>query len=609
MTRSNTEKDRTKRPESRWRFLLSFCASQRGGLSGILLITICNVAFTLGAPLYMSGILNEVSERGVSDQIFTHIPLYVAIYFGLRLAAMLCYYFLSQLAYRVSGRATLRLRQCVFRHVQKLPISYFDHLPSGKIASRICSDSTVIQNFYEQTLTSTVMVLIQLLLTLVSLCFVAWQLNLFIFFPILLVLPPCQIYFKRHIRKPIQEQRRCKAELSALTQESLSNIELVHALSAEDYCTEIFDRHNQTYLRNSLKGTILDASLTYNVVSQLEQYSIAGFLLFFGLGSLGLVPALPLGLLYLAIDYSSRVYNQLHSLASQVSQLERGLGAAEHILDVLGLEAEQEEGVLAQDGAPPASEAPCPIVEARQLHFAYTPEQPVLQGINFQLQEGQTLALVGDTGSGKTTLINLLQRFYTPSSGALYFRGQAIQDIPRQELRTKLALVQQDPFLLSSSIYENIRMGNPKISEADALEALEAIGAKELILRQGRELHSQLKENGQELSSGERQLISFARAFAHRPEVLILDEATAHIDSGSEQLLQDALGRLLKHQSSIVIAHRLSTIRNAEQILVLQQGKIIEQGTHEELLALKGHYVAMLESQSLQAQDELGNET
>lgn len=354
--------------------------------------------------------------------------------------------------------------------------------------------------------------------------------------------------------------------------------------------TREFDEMNETHYAYQRKLLVLDSAASFNLVNTIQLIMFAIFIFYFGTKSINTGAFVSAGTLYAFVDYLTKLFNPITSMVNQFSQLERSLVAGSRVFEVLDTPGEE------------VSRQTMPRYEGhvvfKDVSFAYKENEYVLRNISFEAERGETIALVGHTGSGKSSIMNLLFRFYDPSKGKIFIDGVDITTVPRQAIRRHMAIVLQDPYLFTGTVFSNISLNDPRLTREKAEEALRAVGGERVLGNLEKGMHEPVVEKGSTLSSGQRQLISFARALAFDPAILILDEATSNIDTETEEIIQHALDVLKKGRTTFMIAHRLSTIKNADRILVLEKGVIKEQGTHDELLAQGGIYAQMYQMQA-----------
>jgi ABC-type multidrug transport system fused ATPase/permease subunit len=472
----------------------------------------------------------------------------------------------------------------MFAHLQRLSLSFFDRTEVGRVMSRLQSDVAVLETMLSSGLLSILGSLVALAGIVVIMLSMSPVLALLSFavLPIMMVIAS---FWQRHAQRSFRRTRAAISLVNSTLQENISGMRVIQSLAREDRNRAEFDDLNRYNLETNLEASRISA-LILPLVEVVAAVAIALVVVYGGvLVSRG---QLHVGVLVAFILYINRFFDPIRDLSQQYTQLQRAGVALERIFQVLSLQVEVTD-------RPGAGELPAVqgTVEFRHVDFGYDTGVPVLHDLSLLVQPGETVAIVGPTGAGKSTIASLVLRFYDVQSGQILIDGHDVRDVSQQSLRRQIGMVLQDPFLFSGTIRDNIRYGRLEATDARIEEAAGAVGAHELIMRLPQGYDTPIRERGQNLSVGQRQLISFARALLADPRVLILDEATASIDTLTELLVQQGLRRLLAGRTALVIAHRLSTIKNADQILVLQGGQVVERGTHAGLLAQGGAYSSL----------------
>ncbi|WP_329470183.1 ABC transporter ATP-binding protein [Exiguobacterium sp. 9-2] len=511
------------------------------------------------------------------------------IYVILLLAAAGLNWIQQILLQRSAHKIIKRMRLDVFTHLQRLPVRYFDQTPIGKIVSRVTNDTETIRDLYLGVLARVFSGIITMAGILVAMFFLDYRLGLVSLIIIPIVYFWIQL-FQKLATKNNFKVRSLVADMNGQLNENIQTMPIIQAYAREKEVLAEFEQKNEENYQTRAKLLRLDALMSHNLSYFLKNLTLALLIWVVGGKSLTNGSFLSLGILYAYIDYVSRLFEPVTQIMNQLSPLQQALVSADRMFQLLDEKGEPvEQGRVARfKGA----------VSFKDVEFSYEAGNPVLREIQIDARPGATIALVGHTGSGKSSIMNLLMRFYDPSKGQLLIDGQDVTTLPKQAVREHMGIVLQDPFLFTGTIRSNITLGNPDISEERVRQAIEAVGADRFIDRLPNGLDEPVIEKGATLSAGERQLISFARALAFDPAILVLDEATASVDSETEAVIQDALLTLTKGRTTFIIAHRLSTIKDADEILVLDHGRIVERGSHDVLLATSGIYAKMYALQS-----------
>jgi len=493
---------------------------------------------------------------------------------------------------KAGQRALFDLRERVFGHVQTLSVDFFHRNPTGRLMTRMTTDIESLQEALSSGMITMVGDVITLAAIVAILLYKDWQLALisFIVVPFLWVLITI---FRHFLRAAFREIRVQIARLYAHLQESVTGIEIVQLFVREHISAREYRQINKDYRRANLNSVRYDAML-YAVVEAVASVTV-GIIIWYGSGQV-LDEVMTIGLLVAFLEYMQRFFIPIRDLAQKYNLLQSAMASSERIFELLDT-----------DNRIPQKSEPTPLptadfrLEFDQVWFSYSDEPDedswVLKDLSFCIEPGEKLALVGHTGAGKTTITSLLMRLYDVTRGRILINGIDIREFDLNAYRRSFAAVLQDAFLFRGTIRENLTLGDDTVSHEELVEAASIVHAHPMIARYSDGYEHRITERGANLSSGEKQLLSFARALTQRPHVLILDEATANVDTDTEAIIQDAIDKLMARQTSVVIAHRLSTIQKANRIIVLHHGEIIEQGTHQELLSLGGHYRTLYQLQ------------
>lgn len=555
---------------------------------GLVLLAIA-VAADLAAPLIAKEIIDNHIAPTQGEVNFEPIASLLAVFLAFGIVAAVFRYLQFIFLQKGANRIIRKMRNDVFAHVQTLPIRYFDDLPAGKVVSRITNDTEAIRELFFTVFSQFATSFMYLAGIYAALFYLDWKLA-----AMMLVLLPIlygwMLIYRKYASKYNHVVREKLSDMNAMINESIQGMTIIQAFRNEKQMKSEFEELNDTHFEFQQKLLVLEATASHNMVGVLRSLIFILFIAYFGVGSLSGETAVTVGVLYAFIDYIIRLFNPISGIVNQFSRLEQALVAAERVFRLLDRTGEpvNDEKIARYRGN----------VRFEDVWFAYEKEEYVLKNISFEASQGETVALVGHTGSGKSSIMNLLLRFYDASKGKITIDGTNINDMSRQSVRDHMGIVLQDPYLFTGTIESNVSLGDPHITREMVESALEAVGGERVLKHLPGGIDEPVVEKGSTLSSGQRQLVSFARALAFDPAILILDEATSNIDTETEEIIQHAMNVLKKGRTTFIIAHRLSTIKNADRILVLDHGEIAEAGSHEELMKLGGQYYQMYKIQS-----------
>lgn len=490
---------------------------------------------------------------------------------------------------KVSVGVIKNMRIQVFEKIQEQHIEFFDTMPAGKIVSKITNDTAAVGELYTSFFSKILSAIVYLAGVIIALWIISPPFAMMCTIIVLIGFWFIKFY-TRHATRHTQNIRQKLSELNGIINESIQGIPIIRAYNGQNKILNEFEQVNKERADSEMKLLVLESALSHNIISILRSTSMTLLILYFGIRVLGNRSDSTIGNIYVYMNYIGLIFKQANGIFEKMPQLQRAVVASKQVFEIIDKEGTPitEQKIERIKGN----------VSFRDIWFAYKEEEYVLKNINFEAKEGQTIGLVGHTGSGKSSILNLLMKFYQAQKGQILIDGQNLADIPAQSIREHMGIVLQEPYLFTGTILSNITLDNPSITRKQAEEALAMVGG-DLVLQGLKEgIDEKVVERGNTLSAGQRQLISFARALAHDPRILILDEATSSVDSQTEQIIQEGMKILMQGRTTFVIAHRLSTIKNADKILLLDKGKIVEQGNHEELIAKKGRYYEMYQAQS-----------
>lgn len=567
--------------------ILGFVKPYRGSFLSSLFLTLALAGLNPMKPVLFQYMLDQQVAAGD----ITGIRQLALLILGMLVLQTVLYYFQNILTNHLAQRVMRDIRIKVYSHILHLRLRYFDKTPVGALQTRTISDVETLNDVFSQGLVTILGEFLQLAAILGLMFYLDWQLTLVVLSSLPLMLIATWI-FKEKVKASFQDVRKYVSELNSFLQERVSGMLIIQIFGREKIEEKKFQEINARH-RDANFRSILYYSVFFPVVEIISALAVA-LLIWYGTGNI-LEGRLSFGALVAFLMYIQMFFRPIRMLADQFNTLQLGMVSADRIFKVLDTrEFIVNTGHVGKEQM--AFNGPVGI-SFRHVNFSYNPEEPVLKDISFEVPPGTTTALVGATGSGKTSIINLLSRFYEKDSGEILVEGIPVEQYKLNWLRGRIVTVPQDVFLFSGSVLENITLNNSEISREQVIQAAKDIGAHEFIMQLPGNYDYRVRERGATLSTGQRQLISFARALVYNPSVLVLDEATSSIDTETELLIQKATEKLMQGRTSLIIAHRLSTIRKASQIIVLNKGEIVEKGTQDELLKMQGRYYRLYQLQ------------
>lgn len=566
--------------------ILKYVRPYRTQLALALFLMLSSSALTMLFPIFISEIMDTyIPAKNVKAiVIITLISLVIVLY------ACVCIRLKIRITSRVGQSVVHQLRSDIFCHLQELPFSYYDERPHGKIQVRVVNYVNSLSDLLSNGIINTITDLCNLIFILLFMFALHVRLTLICLCG-LPVLMGVIIFVKRRQRRAWQIQSNKQSNLTAYIAESINGIRVTQSFVREKENTSIFNRLSDSY-RGAWMHAVKYNFIMWPCIDSISTVTTA-FIYVIGIGWIsGEIYGVTIGILIAFTSYISRFWEPINTLASFYNSLLTAIAYLERIFETI------DEPVNVKD-VPDAAVMP-PIhgeVVFKDVCFSYEDDVQILNRVSFTAHPGDTFAIVGPTGAGKSTIVNLISRFYNVDSGEILIDGTDISKVTLKSLRKQMGIMMQDSFIFSGTIMDNIRYGNLEATDEDVITAAKTVCAHDFIMEMENGYQTQVNERGSRLSAGQRQLISFARALLENPAILILDEATSSIDTETEILLQKGLDRLLQGRTSFIIAHRLSTIKNASCIMYVDRGNILEKGTHDELLALKGEYYKLFMSQ------------
>ena len=563
------------------RYMLHYKGLSILALLFILMTSIVATAIPLLAQYYIDNFITKnIAKAG----------LYILIiYFGLFILRVV-FTFLGEYYFAKVAHSIVRdLRNDSFANLQKLGMSYFDKTPVGSVVSRLTNDTQAVADMFGTIFSSFLNTILMFVVTLSAMIALSWQLTIYmiLFIPVMVG----SVYLYQKLSSRLVEISRAKiSEMNTKLSESIEGMKIIQAFNQEQRLIDEFGEVNNEHLRYYTKSLKVDSLLLRPAMALFKVLAYGVIVMYFGLSfeSAGFTA----GIIYAFIQYTNQLFNPLIELMQNFSILQTSIISAGRVFTLIDneeYEPEQKESDYKISRGD---------IEFKNVSFSYDGKRDVLKNISFSVKNGESIAFVGATGSGKSSIMNLFLRFYDYDRGEILIDGVNIKDYSSKELRNSVGLVLQDPFLYHGTVESNIKMYNESLTREDVIEAAKFVDAHNFIDKLEDKYDSLVTERGSTFSSGERQLLTFARTIASKPKILILDEATANIDSETEELIQHSLEKMRKGRTTIAIAHRLSTIQDSSCIYVLDKGEIIESGTHDELIALKGNYYKMYQLQA-----------
>ncbi len=542
-------------------------------------------------------LLKETVDEYIQHKDHLGLLFYISLMIGLLLLEVVSQYFFVYWANWLGQDIIKDLRKKLFEHIIHFKMKYFDGAPVGKLVTRTVSDTESIASIFSQGLFMIVSDVLKMLVIIVIMFYMNWKLSL-----IVLVAMPLLVYatrvFQIKMKHAFEDVRTHIASINTFIQENVTGMKIVQLFSREDLEFEKFKEINKQH-QNAWIKTVWYNSIFFPIADIISSLTLGSIVWYGGITILNGENLTTFGDLFAYIMMINMLFNPLRQIADKFNVLQMGMIAAQRVFEILDSNQHIEDSGKITDIQFKGN------ILFKDVVFGYLPEEPVLKEFNLEVKIGETIAIVGATGAGKSTIINLLSRFYEINSGSITIDNIDIKDIQLATLRSQIGVVLQDVFLFSDTIFNNITLNNPNITEQEVINAAKKIGIHDFIESLPEGYQYNVKERGVMLSSGQRQLIAFLRAYVTNPSILVLDEATSSVDSYSEELIQKATETITQGRTSIIIAHRLATIINATKIIVLDQGKVAEIGSHSELLNLdNGHYKNLYESQFLATNKE-----
>lgn len=544
-----------------------------------------------------AALLDDATISGFRDRDFTGFLMLGALFLIAVIGGAVLSYVQTNLLQYTGQHIIYRIRGELFEHLGKMSATFFDRNPVGRLVVRVTQDTESLNQLYSQVIVN----LVKDFIVLIGILIIMLQMSVKLTGLMLVVIPllaALTIWYRIVVREAQRKMRILLARLNSFLAENLSGIRITQLFVREERQLEQFRELNGEHYKAGMRNTVIN-SVFQPAVGFVGNLAIA-LLIWYGGGSV-LDGAITFGIVYAFTHYVRQFFNPLMSLAEKYNQIQTAMVGAERIFELLG----EKPSIVDKEEPKPLPKQVRGEIEFDHVWFAYNEGEWVLRDVSFKIGPGQTVAFVGATGAGKSSIIQLINRFYDIQKGTIRLDGVDIRDLPLDQLRRAISVVQQDVFLFNGDIASNIRLNEAGITDEEVKEAARMVHMDEFIRKQPLGYATPLGERGVNLSLGQRQLLSFARAIVFRPQILILDEATSNIDTETELVVQDALKTISKNRTTLIVAHRLSTIQHADQIIVMHKGKVRETGNHYQLLALKGYYYKLFELQYKDQKQEM----
>ena len=579
-----TQKNKPQNSKKTMLRLFSYLSKEEKTLPLIVVLLILNIVCTLATSYLLRPLINDY----ILPKKFNEFPFILTLLGSVYFLGVLVVFWQNRLLVHLGQNTITKLRQELFEKMERLPIHFFDKHKHGDLMSRYTNDMDRISEVLTDSLADLFVSILMLISIFTIMLYISPLLTLIVFITIPLMFLAVQKIVKRS-RLYFQNQQKSMGELNGYIEEMIGGSSVIKVFNHEEKVKKDFRELNNKLNDESEKAQLYSGMM----MPLMQNFNTLNYVFITVIGaSLAITQRLDVGGLASFIQYSRQFGGPVNQLATLYNNLQSALASAERVFALLDSEPELKDGKNTISIEPIKG-----TLDFENVVFGYTPDKTILKGISFHVSAGNKIALVGPTGAGKTTIFNLLPRFYDINAGDIKIDNQSIYTVKRKELRKNITLVLQDTHLFSGTIKENIRYGNPSATECEIIEAAKLATAHSFISTLPQGYDTQLENDGSNLSQGQRQLLNIARATIANPQILLLDEATSNIDSQSERLIQKGLNRLMEGKTTLIIAHRLSTVRNVDKILVIENGQIVEEGNHEELIAKKGVYESLYKEQ------------